>query len=375
MTFLLWDIDFTNMAELPEEAATYAENQRHFSLGEEAVARKKRRTLVNQRYYQKKLCAMKMLVEETWCHFPRYGLDRCKVDCLKDSNINYGFHQTSLGFNEIEEKCDFFVGTRSLGLRYENEHSVEYWGRKMCQYSERHIQFLQAIHRGIQMAFPKLRTVTERFMRVNLVAGAPTAEHTDTMRGATPNFMLAESHYFLLRVRLFPNFKDSVVRYKGYLYVPHKLKVTKLVMIGLDTPVAPWYFLFDSCALEQLEPFADLKDYIVVGIKDQKLQFLPWEYSIHETTATLGMKTTDEVLADALASPSVKPTRMFQFLGGKDRWYKFYGWRNAHRWLRGTDYNNRRIHVFYRPVREETASARIRTRKDTGEPINYTIVE
>ena len=35
----------------------------------------------------------------------------------------------------------------------------------------------------------------------------------------------------------------------------------------------------------------------------------------------------------------------------------------------------RRIHVFYRPVREETGAARLKKKSDTEEPINYTVIE
>jgi len=143
--------------------------------------------------------------------FPLDGLDKAKVHCLCNPLINYGLHQLSLGFDLLDEdgenNQERLAGTRSLGLRCENEHTIWLYNREMCPYSEKHIKFLQHIHSSIYFEFPAMRKVTDQLMRANLVVGRKTGSHTDTMRGATPNCMLIEpGSAFQLAVCQFPKF-------------------------------------------------------------------------------------------------------------------------------------------------------------------------
>jgi len=202
------------------------------------------------------------------------GLDKAKAECLCDANINYGGHQSSLGFNLCGDGSfeDHIVGTRSLGLRYENEHSVKHWGSTMCLFSMKHINFLNAMHSSIKMKFPELQKLTNDCMRVNLVAGAITNAHTDTMRGATPNFFMVEKPAndnkitFCLLVRMFPNFKTSIVLLDGELFISHKQKRSHLMLIGLKNG-NPHCFVCPTKHIEKLEPCGDLEGIIVVGNK------------------------------------------------------------------------------------------------------------
>jgi hypothetical protein len=321
------------------------------------------------------------LITQIWELFPSNGLDRVKADCLCDVNINYGGHQLSLGFDITgDEACeDQVIGTRSLGLRYENEHTVRLRGRDMCRFSEKHLQFLKLIHSSIFYRYPKLRKLTKDYMRVNLVAGAKTSPHTDTMRGATPNFFLVEppeddnTTPFCLQVRRFPNFKTSVVRLHGELFIPHKQKRSHLILIGVKDG-NPHYYVYPTTTIEELEPYGDVQGYIVVGIKQQKLQVMSDEYMIYQSTDTMTLLTIGEVFAIAKNHPAKKPKALFSYYSEPGVWHTFMGWKHSHNLLKGTDYRKRRIHVFYRPVREETSAARLRSRKSNDEPINFTYV-
>ena len=62
----------------------------------------------------------------------------------------------------------------------------------MCQASEKNIDFLRLIHQSIQLKYNWFHDRTRSFMRVNVVIRAQTKWHTDTMRGATPSFILVE---------------------------------------------------------------------------------------------------------------------------------------------------------------------------------------
>jgi hypothetical protein len=354
------------------------ENQRRQIKQEE----KRERLKLSQRKFRAN-CRTKAqyLLEKAWDLFPKKGLDRLKANCLCDTNVNYGGHQLSLGFDltDITPLTDQLVGTRSLGLRYENEHTVHLRGREMCPYSAQNIDFLKSVHSSIHYRYPKLRTTTKEYMRVNLVAGAKTSPHTDTMRGATPNFFAVEKGEedgttpFCLQVRKFPNFKTSVVLLDGNMFIPHKQKRSHLILIGLKED-KPHYYVYPTETIEKLEAYGDIKSYIVVGIKEEKLQVMPDEYAVYNSTQSMPLISINDIFQIAKENPATKPKRLFSYLSEPGRWHCFYGWKHSHNILNGCDYRKRRIHVFYRPVREETSSARLRTKRATNCPINYTYV-
>lgn len=322
------------------------------------------------------------LISIIWPLFPPNGLDKVKANCLCDTNINYGGHQLSLGFDLAGDELldDQVVGTRSLGQRYENEHTVRLRGREMCVFSEKHIEFLKAIHSSIFYQYPKMRKITDQFMRVNLVAGAKTSPHTDTMRGATPNYFLVDapandnSIPFCLQVRKFPNFKTSVVLLDGKLFIPHKQKRSHLILIGLKND-NPHYYVYPTETIEKLEAYGDTVGYIVVGIKKNQLQLMSDEYKVYETTKEMPLISIQDVFDIAKRNPRKKPATMFSYHSKPGMWHTFVGWKHSHNLLQGTDHRGKRIHVFYRPVREETSAARLRTTKANQEPINYTYME
>jgi len=321
------------------------------------------------------------LSEKIWSLFPPKGLDKVKANCLCDTDVNYGGHQLSLAF-DLADECpleDRVIGTRSLGLRYENEHSVKHWQRDRCIFSEANIDFLNAVHSSIHLQFPDLREITTDYMRVNLVAGAVTSAHTDTMRGATPNFFMVEKPAnddcvpFCLQVRQFPNFKTSIVRLDGKLFIPHKQKRSHLILIGLKNN-KPHYYVYPTQYIERLEPFGDLNGIIVVGIKKQQLQIMSDEYKVYTKTKEMDMMPFHEAIDLAAKHPAEMPKKLHKYYSKPEVWHQFIGWKHSHQLLPGCDHRMRRIHVFYRPVREETSAARIRTAKKSGKPINYTFM-
>ena len=323
-------------------------------------AESQKRQLRRLRLYGK----IKNLIADIWSLFPKGGLDRCRLECLRVSTADYGSHQAILGYGQIPFGGTKF-GIRSMGLWYENGHLEEHHGHQMCSFSRQHLQFLLKIQECLHCSFPKtaLRESMAKFLRVQLVVGAQTAEHTDTMRGSTPNFILIEpDSTFILRVRLFPNFHSSVVLYQSKFYIPLSYCPSSLVMIGLNDAGSPFFFKFPPETINKLEPVGDLKHFIVVGIKQQKIQVLSSQYSVHYSTASLDCLTFEEVMAEAIQNPvKAKPKRMYKLLHGGSKWHMFHGWKHSHKWIEGTDWHVRRIHVFYRPIREETSAARPRT--------------
>lgn len=335
---------------------------------------KERGALYVRRSRAKVGAILQQLYAEIWRLFPSNGISRCKMDCLEDPYINYGSHQLLLGYQDVEEENtrNLKCGTKTFGLRYENEHHVAMKAKVCCDFSQKHMEFLLVVHRSIMLQYPKYKKVTSQFMRVDLVVGAKTVWHTDTMRGPTPNFMFIEpGHGFQLQVSSFPNFRCSVVTLNGDKYIPHMVRHGHLELIGYKEG-KPHFFRCSLDTMRLLKPHGNLDKHIVVGIKHGKLQVIPWKYEIHVKPGdTLPVISMEDILKEADNNRTTSTGR-HRYLNGTDKWKVFFGWRNAHRWFPGTEHMCKRIHVFYRPIREETTAARTKTSKETNTPINYT---
>jgi hypothetical protein len=180
---------------------------------------------------------------------------------------------------------------------------------------------------------------------VNLVAGAKTAEHVDSMRSNAPTYLLLiePNSGFELRVQKFPSFKTSVVLYKGKKYIPHEYSPEYLIMIGLQNKgnkPEPYFYKFQPSVIEQLQPFGDIHEWIVVGIKDQQLQLLERKNcAVHPTTNTLHLKPISEIFRDA-GQHATKPVgrKKFLYLKKTHEFCRCFGWMHAHRLLRGSNH-------------------------------------
>lgn len=120
-----------------------------------------------------------------------------------------------------------------------------------------------------------------------------------------------------------------------------------------------------------MEPYGDLKDYVSVGIKENRIQTCPWKYTVYQSPKDMETVSLQDVIKHAANNRTKKQMYRYKYLNRTDKWETFYGWQLAHEWLPGSDSSNRRIHVFFRPIREETPTARIKTTKN-GAPMNYT---
>ena len=326
-----------------------------------------------------KLCE---LVQNMWRLFPIGVLEIGEKSTMDDNTKNYGSHMITLGFDKMDPlEYKHKIGSKTMGLRYENEHSVVHWNSTMCNLSQKNLEFLLNVYDSILIQFPTEKKSLQEYLRVNLIVGAKTIEHTDNMRGATPSFIMIEpGKSFVLRIRLFPSFKTSVVKYQGKRYIPHQLHHDSLVMIGEDDNGDPRYFKFRSKeTIEELEPYGDFSDYIVVGIKAKKLQVIPREYAVFENTRDLELIDMSTILEASETKRVYEVKKKFRYIQhgvgrNKLRWHKFFGWMHAHMWMDWSDSMAKRIHVFFRAIREETICARLKTRKETQEPINYTVI-
>ena len=322
-----------------------------------------------QQFYKRKKETMSFLIKKIWNLYPDNKVKRCKLNCLRDNKENYGGHQLDLGFDEVvsNEEAGMRLGTGTMGIRYENEHWVPAKHRLMCEDSEENVDFILAIRELVHTQYPNMKpssnmlTPITDFMRVQLVVGARTGWHVDTMRGPTPNLILIEpGSNFTLHVRKFPDFRTSVVKYDGNLFIPTNLSPksldAELTMIGLKDG-KPWFYVFPEAVLDKMEAHGKLP-FTVIGIKEHKLQVIPLEPILVPDTKILVGVPIKDAFDYANEHPAVKPKHVNQYINDNTRFGLFYGWKHAHRWLACTDHLCRRLHIFFRLVREETPTAR-----------------
>ena len=290
-----------------------------------------------------------------WSLYPSKGF---RANCFLDNTNNYGLHGQTLNFQPRatdKVRC----GTFSIG-RYENGHLEKKYKRTHSQKSMENIEFLSCVKQYLQREFPSHKDQLE-YLRVNCVQGAQTMEHTDTMRGATPNFVfIRPGSNFQLRVRNFPLFKNSVVLHGGKHYIPHQYKQCQgLTMIGLWKGV-PRFILFPPEVIDMLEPFGDITEWVVVGVNKGKLQVLGSRYKVHHTTSELPNVEFHHLVDVASKNRSVRPRYMYTYMKKEDHCQKEFLWNKAHRWQDGSNHDCSRFYVFSRSVREETPCARLR---------------
>jgi hypothetical protein len=267
-------------------------------------------------------------------------LNRVNFKWINNPSVCYGLHQLNLGFGEVSstdgttlKAKNLKVGSKSLGLSYDNAHTARMFSREMCIASQKNIDFLRLVHRSIQVKYNRIRQQTMNFMRVNVVVGAKTKWHTDTMRGATPSFILIkQGHSFQLQVRNFPHFRSSVVIYKGKKYIPHELGDKEIVLIGQQNGKAQ-FFLGPVSIFDKLQPFGTLEDWIIVGIKKGKLQVISSEFEAIGSPKDLDLINFENAVEEAELHPQTIPRRNMRFLTGKNGWEKFHGWKHAHSWF------------------------------------------
>jgi hypothetical protein len=336
---------------------------------------------------QRKAEEMSLLLAKIWNLFPSSALKKLRPDDINIPDTNYGLHQRTLGLHvlteeylqQFQEEIREFIpdgnfGAKSLGLRYENEHSVNKYHQDTDVISRKHMDFLNAIAAAISIKFPNYKDI-EKYLRVNINAGPRTKWHTDCLRGYTKNYILIQPNSsFILVVRQFPNFHSSVVIHNNQKYIPLHLGNDGLIMIG-ENEGRPHFYRFRKEVIDELQAFGNLVDFVVVGIKEGKIQVIPTRKEVWESPGDLPLKLIDEVFVQASNHPAKKPKKIFTHLHNTDRFLEFTGWKHAHRWNSFSNHVCRRIHVFYRLVREETSSARLHNYESTGLPKNYTIVE
>ena len=343
------------------------------------------------KYKKKFSAASQLFIANVWSLFPSTRLKLAKKDVGKTYK-DYGTHKCTLKFDELSEK-EFSeeqkgtVGARGCGLWYENAHSERLYGRQMCTFSSEHKQFLYTIQQSLQRDFPKFRRCISKHLRCNLIRGAQTVFHTDRCRGPSPSFLLVEDLEdnnnlapFQLKIRMWPDFHCCVVLYRGQKFIPLFQGRQGTTVVGLKDG-QPWYFISsDPKFLDEVQPLGKLEGIVALAIKDDKIQCCPEELRMYETAESLPTVSLEELFELAEQNPDQKPKKMWRYLGsqgnnGKHKWQLHFGWKHSHAYVPNTNYLAKRIHVFFRYIREHTSAANLKTCQTTKQPINYSCME
>ena len=320
----------------------------------------------------------------------------------KDLNNNrkaYGGHQKALNFpmedivslkgppitmeDNHPAPGSLKIGDLTIGLVYEGDWKAKskYAGkgeRTMCETSEKYLDFLLHVK---QMLVPlvdqTLKLWMDESMRVNVLYGANTLAHTDSYRGNTPNFAYIVDNPHgkpgWLCYDKFPRFKVSVVKMNGQYYIPHGYSQAsdEVRCIGSDPkdPTKPIYYVFESSAIDSMEPVGNLP-YGVVGWKaNGDIQVVP-EYEgvcLYQKPLTFLTWKWKQVIEEALANPVAnKPRKRIVKLDATGKWMEFRAYIYRHWWCGNPMVL--RYHAFFRTIREVPTSSNI-IRK--GSRINF----
>ena len=314
---------------------------------------------------------MKVTIEDVWQNYPNSHFST--RNDRTTSNDDYGMHGKLHNFSDYVKinEWQYTFGSLNIGLCYENDHSKVYRERELSKLSELFLRFLLTIKKYLLQKYKSMHHIINSPMRVSCINGAKTRGHTDCDKGSGPTFVLLEKDDgFVLSVRQFPTFHSSVVQFKNKLYIPHKYSDNEgLIMIQYYGGKLT-YHIFPCHVVEEVEPYGDIVGYNIIGIKENKLQVVSDKFKIHKSVKGLPMIKFEQALEIAKNNRKYKTDykRKYKYIqyksskkGDKNKAvHCLYLWKHIHRWLPGSNHLSRRIYVFFRPIREETPSQRLR---------------
>lgn len=313
------------------------------------------------------------------------------IKCVHDDHLgcttkDYGSHLLTLNFEkkptkhlsgnkEMEETYsmplpdtktkDIRHGSFTMGMMYDNDQKVKYYGRERCIKSGENLEWLKLIATEVG----KVTQHSMQTMRVNSICGARTQGHTDTLRGLTNNQFIMHQPGMMLVLDKFPAYRVSLVKYQGSLFIPHCFCTNDgLVMIAPNLEgTAPTYYVFRPEVMFDLEPVGVL-NVVIMGIKQQLLQILPKLGNegpeIIKSPTDLPLITWDMAIKDFTPQPQIPKVR-FKFMSEANKVYSFNAWMHRH-WVVGNA-DCVRTSVFHRFLRESPTASFTRD----GQSKNY----
>ena len=309
-------------------------------------------------------------------------------DCLTEDTepMDIGCGQGATGVKKVAvagppEPGNSRVGTLSLGWVYEGDWKMKSriagnGERTMCKVSEQFIPFLLVVKEMLYpMLHPTLQPVMDETLRVNILCGARTLAHNDSFRGNTPNAVYIVHQQGVepghLCCDTFPDFKYSVVKLFGKLFIPFQCSEVsnECKCIGEHPlkPNTPCFFVFPLEVIDQMEPHGEL-DFGVIGwTTDGWIHVVPGYEDVCIYRAPLIFEKFKWQQVLGFAKPvTKKPRKRIVKLDKLNTWMLFKACRHRHWWVGNP--MTLRYHAFFRSIRETPTMSNIIRR---GPKINY----
>eukprot|EP00562_Extubocellulus_spinifer_P022583 CAMPEP_0178630070 /NCGR_PEP_ID=MMETSP0698-20121128/10298_1 /TAXON_ID=265572 /ORGANISM="Extubocellulus spinifer, Strain CCMP396" /LENGTH=555 /DNA_ID=CAMNT_0020269441 /DNA_START=20 /DNA_END=1683 /DNA_ORIENTATION=- len=311
-----------------------------------------------------------------------------------DASDDFGGHVCDLNFQEGDK-----VGHLTFGY-YENEHGernskkgktgnerYHRYGLVSCE--RRNGKTLEHFTNSVHgMADLELPWLWER-PRVDAMVAADTLPHTDTFRGCSINGYVAHDDGAVIKLLSFPEFKTSVVTYKGRHMIPFMYDTAgdTIAMIGFgEGGVKAEVKQFNASVVNELEPVGRLR-HIAVGVKRGMVLTMPFLQTKGEPKA---FDTVDSFVCKDLlwlvktarrkcncydrAWLNKQMVTVYSIGQVRHAFYAFLGWRYIH-WFEG-DVHARRTHIFDRICKENIGGANDNPKVvPSRESLNVTIGE
>jgi hypothetical protein len=295
--------------------------------------------------YKKQLSAIKILL-----NYPLKLLQTLEKQRLGVPTQDYGGQFEVLQFNGASG----LEGKVTLGIAYENDQKVKAYGRKRCIKSEEQLLWLEHIQRDL-LGSQTIEHDTSH-LRCQFIKGARTMQHTDSFRGNMESYLMPLGVDFALYVKLWPNFKCSVIEIDGFQCIPFLFDSDGLCVLNFDVFQGSNKFrkiLYPREALGKAKPIGDLP-FVAVAPKGDGLQIAPMKYQIESSPKNYPVISMEEAKLRMIPNKSF-PTKNLQVIKKQFEWGSFIAWRNIH-WANG-DFSCPRLSIFFRPLRENPTGA------------------
>ena len=118
--------------------------------------------------------------------FPRSALTKRSVVACANYQTDYGGRNAALNFPATAAPPREKMGTLSIGRCYENGQKESAFGRETCLKSQKHALFMDKVAESLST----VSDVPQEYLRANMISGAETLPHTDSIRGLVPNYVM-----------------------------------------------------------------------------------------------------------------------------------------------------------------------------------------
>ena len=245
-------------------------------------------------------------------------------------------------------------GKVTLGLVYENDQKIKAYGPKRCIKSEVYSVLLEHIQSDLLYS-TKIQHDTSH-LRCQFIKGARTMQHTDSFRGNMESYLMPLGTGFTLFVRLWPNFKCSVIEIDGFYCIPFLFDSDGFCVLNFEVYSGSSNFrkiMLPRSDLQKAKPIGDLP-FVVVGPKGTGLQIAPMKYKIETSPKNYAVISMQEAKEKMIPNSTI-PHRTLKVITKQFEWGSFIAWRNIH-WANG-NFSCPCLSIFFRPLCENPTGA------------------